>query len=77
MKIELTTKSGLNLSGELTAGGSVIELRVYEPSTELVQALQEHRINFSIHAKLSYSRDYVFVCLSAGKIESYEITEED
>lgn len=77
MKIELTTKSGLNLSGELKSGGSIIELRIYQPTYELVQSLQQHRINFSIHAKLSYSTDYVFVCLSADKIESYEITEED
>lgn len=77
MRIELTTKNGLNLSGELKSGGSIIELRIYQPTAELVQALQEHRINFSIHAKLSYSTDYVFVCLSADKIESYEITEED
>lgn len=77
MRIELTTKSGLNLSGELKSGGSIIELRIYQPTDELVQSLQQHRINFSIHANLSYSTDYVFVCLSADKIESYEITEED
>lgn len=77
MKIELTTKSGLSLSGELTAGGSVIELRVYEPTAELVQCLQQHRINFSLHEKLRFSPDYVFVCISTDKVESYEITEED
>lgn len=77
MRIELTTKSGLNLSGELKSGGSIIELRIYQPTTELVQALQQHRINFSLHEKLSFSPDYVFVCISADKVESYEITEED
>lgn len=77
MHIELTTKNGLNLSGELKSGGSIIELRIYQPTAELVQSLQQRRINFSIHAKLSYSTDYVFVCLSADEIESYEITEED
>jgi hypothetical protein len=75
MRIELTTKSGLTLTGELKAGGSIIELRIYRPTAELVQALQQHRINFSIHAKLSYSTDYVFVCISADKVESYEIKE--
>jgi hypothetical protein len=76
MRIELATKNGLNLSGELKSGGSIIELRIYRPTAELVQALQQHRINFSIHAKLSYSTDYVFVCISADKVESYEIKEE-
>lgn len=75
MKIELTTKSGLNLSGELKSGGSVIELRVYFPTNELVKALQQHRINFILHDKLRYSPDYVFVCISEDKVESYEITE--
>lgn len=77
MHIELTTKSGLNLSGELKSGGSIIELRIYQPTAELVQALQQHRINFNIYEKQTYSQDYVFVCLHSDKIESYEITEED
>lgn len=77
MRIELTTKSGLSLSGELKSGGSIIELRIYQPTTELVQCLQQHRINFSVHETLSSLQNYVFVCLSADKIESYEITEED
>lgn len=75
MRIELTTQSGLNLSGELKSGGSIIELHIYLPTTELVQALQQHRINFSLHEKLRFSPDYVFVCISADKVESYETTE--
>jgi hypothetical protein len=77
MRIELTTKSGLTLTGELKAGGSIIELRVYEPTTELVQALQQHRISFSIHAKLIYSTDYVSVCISDDKVESFLIEEDE
>lgn len=76
MRIELTTKSGLTLSGELMAGGRVIELRVYEPTPELVQELQKQSINFSLNTKLSYSKDYVFVCISADKVESLTINED-
>jgi hypothetical protein len=76
MQIELTTKSGLTLTGELKAGGSIIELRIYEPSTELAKALMEHGINFSICQKTSYQKEYIFVAILKEKVDVYHIMEE-
>lgn len=76
MRIELTTKSGLNLSGELTGGSSVIGLRVYNPSCECVDALMQHELNFTMHTTFE-GKKYALVCVPSRVITEYVIKEDE
>lgn len=75
MTIELTTNTGLNLSGELTGGSSVIGLRVYNPSCECVDALIQHELSFTMHTTYEGIK-YALVCVPSRIITEY-ITKED
>ncbi len=74
MRIELTTKTGLNLSGELTGGSSVIGLRVYNPSCECVDALIQHELYFTLHETFD-GKKYALVCVPSRVISEYVIME--
>lgn len=75
MHIELTTKSGLSLSGELTGGSSVIGLRVYKPSCECVDALIQHELSFTMHTTFE-GKKYALVCVPSRVIIEYIIKED-
>ena len=75
MQIELTTKNGLNLSGELTGGSSVIGLRVYNPSCECVYALIQHELSFTMHETFKGVK-YALVCVPSRVITEYIIKED-
>lgn len=75
MTIELQTKSGLNLSGELTGGGNTIGLRVYNPSCECIDALIQHELYFTMNETFD-GKKYALVCVPSRVIESYTINED-
>ena len=75
MTIELTTKSGLSLSGELTGGSSVIGLRVYNPSCECVDALMRYELSFTMHETFK-GVQYALVCVPSRIIAEYVIKED-